>query len=159
MIMGPQPNCQPPTSNHPGVSAVHAPVASLLDLLGSALPEVLTALDAVDARLLSASESDAAGGGTILLPEAVLMAAVSEPALVMDDPELSAAAAARGSLLIDELAGPVKKLGPRIDEMLSLGATLQVWGLKGMNRDVFFGMISSSSNCHSCLPHLTAPAV
>ena len=87
------------------------------------------------------------------------MTAVSEPALVMDDPEVSATVAVRGALLIDELAGPVKKLGPRIDEMLSLGATLQVWGLKGMNRDVFFSMISSSSNCHSCLPHLTAPAV
>jgi hypothetical protein len=47
-----------------------SPVASLLDLLGSALlPKVLTALDAVDARLLSASESDAAaGGGIVLLP-------------------------------------------------------------------------------------------
>ena len=132
------------------MSAVHAPVASLLDLLGSALPEVLTALDAVDARLLSASESGGTGGGTgggtatIILPEAVLMAAVSEPSLVIDDPELLAAAAARGALLIDELAGPVKKLGPRVDEMLGLGATLQVWTSRG---GTLLGLVLMEAGC------------
>ena len=124
----------PPCLRPTGVSLLHAPVASLLDQLGSELPEILSALDTVDARLLSSSadpSSTSSSSAAMVLPESVLLAAVSDPSLVTDDPALAAAAASRGALLIEELAGLVKRLGPRVEEMLGLGTSLQVGGVGG----------------------------
>ena len=62
---------------------------------------MLAALDAVDA--LSSPP----------IPEAVLQAAMCDPSIITEDPGLLAAATHRGACLMERLAGPVLRLGPR----------------------------------------------
>ncbi|GAX80940.1 hypothetical protein CEUSTIGMA_g8375.t1 [Chlamydomonas eustigma] len=96
------------------VGSQHKMVSELLEQLGTELPAMHAALGVVAERTAGSE-----------LPEAVLLAAMTDPRLVTEDPVLLAAAEMRGRCLMEELEAIVNKLGPRVQQLLDLGGALQ----------------------------------
>ncbi len=76
------------------------------------MPNALNALDSVNACSPS-------------IPESTLLAAVSDPQIVTNDPALPEAALSRGTCLMEHLPGPVQQLDPHVKQLLALGGSLQ----------------------------------